>query len=130
MKFSKNVNNKKHALNWYSSMKKKLRKIRIIFDIENWLWKSENVIFRSLDLERTLIWQNSFFMKKCYFSLNKATIWCGSCWKNLKCYLVHKGLYHLYFISQLLFFWIDDVLVQHLHSNLQIFFLIKGKFIH
>ena len=28
-------------LNRYSSMKKKLRKIRIIFDIENSLWKSE-----------------------------------------------------------------------------------------
>ena len=26
-------------LNWYSSMKTKLRKIRMIFDIENWLWK-------------------------------------------------------------------------------------------
>ena len=28
-------------LNWYSSMKKKFRKIRMIFDIENWLWKSD-----------------------------------------------------------------------------------------
>ena len=27
-------------LNWYSSMKKKFRKIPMIFDIENWLWKS------------------------------------------------------------------------------------------
>ena len=27
-------------LNWYSSMKKKSRKILIIFDIKNWLWKS------------------------------------------------------------------------------------------
>ena len=27
-------------LKWYSSMKKFYRKIRIIFDIENWLWKS------------------------------------------------------------------------------------------
>ena len=30
-------------LNWYSSMKKKFRKIQMIFDIENWLWMS---IFR------------------------------------------------------------------------------------
>ena len=37
---------KNKALNWYSSMKKRLRKI---FDIENWLWKSEIGIFRSLD---------------------------------------------------------------------------------
>ena len=28
-------------LNSYSSMKKKFRKIRSIFDIEKWLWKSE-----------------------------------------------------------------------------------------
>ena len=34
MSITKNV-----LLNWYSSMKKKLRKIRIIFEIENWLWK-------------------------------------------------------------------------------------------
>ena len=41
-------------LNWYSSMKKKLRKIRILFDVENWLWKSEIDIFQSLDLELDL----------------------------------------------------------------------------
>ena len=58
-------------LNWYSSMKKKLRKIRIIFDIENWLWKSEIGSFRLLDLEQMLIWQKFFFMKKCYFHLIK-----------------------------------------------------------
>ena len=34
-----------------------MRKIRIIFDIENWLWKSEICIFWLLDLERTLIYQ-------------------------------------------------------------------------
>ena len=27
-------------LNWYYLMEKKLRKLRMIFDIENWLWKS------------------------------------------------------------------------------------------
>ena len=32
---SKNVNNKNVFLHWYSSMKKKMRKIRMIFDIEN-----------------------------------------------------------------------------------------------
>ena len=47
---SKNVNNKICApkivrLTYYSSMKKKFRKIRMIFDVENWLWKS---IFRTL----------------------------------------------------------------------------------
>ena len=38
-------------LNWYSSMKKKFRKIRIIFDIEKSLWKSEIGIFCQLILE-------------------------------------------------------------------------------
>ena len=34
MRLSKNVNDKKVLLNWYSSMKKKTKKIRMIFDIE------------------------------------------------------------------------------------------------
>ena len=38
-------------LNWSSSMQKKNRKIRIIFDIENSLWKSEIGIFCQLILE-------------------------------------------------------------------------------
>ena len=46
---------------------KKMRKIRIIFDIENWLWKSEIVIFRLLDLERRLIWQKFFLRKSAIF---------------------------------------------------------------
>ena len=37
LKLSKNV-----VLKWYSSVKKKFRKIRMIFDIENWLWKSDS----------------------------------------------------------------------------------------
>ena len=57
-------------LNWYSSMKKKFRKIRIIFDIENWLWKSEIRIFQSPPAKHTLICQKKLFMEKCYFSLN------------------------------------------------------------
>ena len=36
MSVTKNV-----PLKWYSSMKKRIRKIPIISDIENWLWKSE-----------------------------------------------------------------------------------------
>ena len=63
------------------------KKIWIIFDIENLLWKSEIGNFRLLDVERLLTYQKIFFMKKCYFSLNYATIWCERCWENLKCYL-------------------------------------------
>jgi hypothetical protein len=51
-------------------MKKKIGEIRTILDIENWLWKSEIRTFQPLDLERTLIYQKTFKMKKCYLSLN------------------------------------------------------------
>ena len=37
-------------LNWYSSMKKKIRKILMIFDIENWLWKSNFGTFWQLPI--------------------------------------------------------------------------------
>ena len=39
----------------------------IIFDTENWLWKSEIGIFWSLDLERMLIWQKTFLWKSAIF---------------------------------------------------------------
>ena len=46
MILSKNVNNKKCAPKLvFFNEKKKLRKIRMIFDIETWLWK---FIFRTL----------------------------------------------------------------------------------
>ena len=57
----------KMPLNWYSSMKKKFRKIRIIFDIENWLWKSEIRIFQSPPAKRTLICQKKFLYGKVLF---------------------------------------------------------------
>ena len=60
----------KMPLNWYSSMKKIFRKIRIIFEIENWLWKSKIRIFQSPPAKHTLICQKISFMEKCYFSLN------------------------------------------------------------
>ena len=37
--------------------------------------------------KRTLICQKKIFVKKCYFP---RTIWCGSCWKILKWYLVNS----------------------------------------
>ena len=36
----KNVNNKKYAPKFIFFNEKKIRKIPMIFDIENWLWKS------------------------------------------------------------------------------------------
>ena len=50
-------------LKWCSLMKFFFWKIWIIFDRENWLWKSEIGTFRSLDLELTLIQQKTFNMK-------------------------------------------------------------------
>ena len=41
LKFSKNVNIKKYAPKLIFFNEKKIRKIQIIFVIENWLWKSE-----------------------------------------------------------------------------------------
>ena len=64
MKFSKNVNNKKHAPKLIFFNEKKLRKIRIIFDLENWLWKSEIGTFQSVDLELTLAYQKTFIRWK------------------------------------------------------------------
>ena len=47
---------KKHS----PKLKTKLRKIQIIFYVENWLWKSESGIIPSLDLECKLIYQKKF----------------------------------------------------------------------
>ena len=48
---------------FFNEKKKKFRKIRIIFDIENWLWKSEIRIFQSPPAKRTLICQKIFYEK-------------------------------------------------------------------
>ena len=66
MKFSTSVNKKKHAPK-FIFFNKKLKKIRIIFDVQNWLWKSEIGIFRSLDLERMLIWQKKKLWKSAIY---------------------------------------------------------------
>ena len=54
MSITKNV-----LLNWYLSMKKKLEKIRMIFDIKNWLWKSNFGSFWQLAINPKLKTQNS-----------------------------------------------------------------------
>ena len=51
-------------LNWHSSMKKKFRKIRMIFDVENWLWKSDlGTFWRPM-------WTSVKVKSKNYFSFN------------------------------------------------------------
>ena len=79
LKLTKNVGKEKHSPKLIFLNKKKLRKLRIIFDIENWLWMSEIGIFWSYDLEQILIRQNIFFF------FNQATICCGTWWSILKC---------------------------------------------
>ena len=67
----KNVNNKKHAPNViFFKEEKKFGKIRIIFDIENWLWKSEIDTFRSFDLKCKLIWQKKLWKSAIFHPIN------------------------------------------------------------
>ena len=64
------VRNRHFWIAWFRAevdLKKNLRKIRIIFDIENRLWKSEIVTFRFVDLERRLIWQKNILWKSAIF---------------------------------------------------------------
>ena len=56
----RNVKNQECALKFVFFNEKKIRKIWIIFDIENWLRMSEIDTFWLLDLERTLIYQKKF----------------------------------------------------------------------
>ena len=72
-------------VNWYSSMKKN-RKIRIIFDIENWLWKSEIRIFQSPPAKRTLICQKKNYGKVLFFT-------------QLSCHLMRKLLKKSWIVS-------------------------------
>ena len=62
LKLSKNFNNKKCATKLIFFNKKKLRKIRIIFGIENWLWKSRGwVILHFLTARHYVDSQNNSF---------------------------------------------------------------------
>ena len=91
-------------LNWYSSMKKKLRKIRIIFDIENWLWKSGIGNFRSLDLEWVLIYQEiyhscyarnvPYMLSNVYVFYNAWVFFCHLFYVNWKMKLLFKVSKH------------------------------------
>ena len=64
--FQKNVINKKHALNWYSSMKTKLGKKQLIFrcrkltlKVRNWHFST--AWFRAdVDLTKEKLWKSGF----------------------------------------------------------------------
>ena len=74
----------------YSSMKTKFGMIRRIFDIENWLWKSEFCYLLGQIHNKVLICQIPFKVRMCYFAFNYPRAWCGSCWKILEWYLLSK----------------------------------------
>ena len=77
-------------LNWYSPMKFFFRKIRIIFDIEKWLWKSEfcnlaGLITSTKNVQKNFQshfcdqWSISFSLKSFYqisLTWSKYYIWC------------------------------------------------------
>ena len=67
---------------------KKIGRIRMIFDIENWLWKSEFCDLQSQIHNRALICKRPFKVTKCLFPFNWSRVWFESCWKNLKWYLI------------------------------------------
>ena len=68
---------------------KKIGRIRMIFDIENWLWMSEFCDLHDQFHNWALIFQRpfkSFKVRKCLF--HKSRVWCGSFQKILKWNLI------------------------------------------
>ena len=91
MKFSKNVNNKKHAPKLIYFNEKKIEKDsdnfwhrKLTLKVRNWhfliAWFRADV-----DLTKTFLWKSAIF-----HSIQLPTIWCGSWWKFLKCYLLQR----------------------------------------
>ena len=74
-------------LNWYSSMKKKLRKIWMIFDIENWLWNSNIGTFWQLVINPKLKIQ-SFSLSILILSNFVSPIWKLH---NPYCHILHSS---------------------------------------
>ena len=74
-----------------NSMKKKLRKIRMIFDIENWLWKPNFGTFYQLainpklkiqyfPLGMSILWQKSFWIIGTYLKKIPTKLLSYTCW--------------------------------------------------
>ena len=66
-------------LNWYSSMRKNSRKIRIIYDRENWLWMSNFGTFWHLSLTQFSIFNN--FLWICWFLDKNLSNFLPPAWK-------------------------------------------------
>ena len=102
MILSKNVNNKKSAPKLIFFNEKKMRKIRIIFDIENWLWKSKIgnycliTWFRAgVDLPENLFYEKVLFFTQLSY--------------HLMCRLLKKS-YMLSNIQRLVLLYVSDSL--------------------
>ena len=101
---SKNV-----LLNWYSSMKNKMRKIPMIFDIENWFRKSNFGIFWHLPIIPIPKFNN--FLWVCWFLDKNLSNFVSPVWKlhNPYCHILGSGtsygtLYKASFAS--IFVWV------------------------
>ena len=69
------------------SNEKKIERIELIFDTKNWLWKPKSCKFHGQISNRALICQRPFpAVRKCYLPFN--SVWCGSCRKFIKLYLL------------------------------------------
>ena len=66
----------------------------MIFDTENWLWKSEFCDPYGQISNRPLICQRPFTVRKFYLPFNLPRVWCGTCRKKFKWYL---GTTYIYF---------------------------------
>ena len=77
---SKNFDNKNVLLNYYYwLMKKELRKLWLICDIENWLWKSNFVTFWNLPIKPILKINNYLWI--CWFSSKNLSNFVPPVWR-------------------------------------------------
>ena len=95
MKFSKNANNKICAPKLIFFNEKKLRKIRIIFDIENWLWKSRGWVILHFLIPPPLTQFSKFnnFLWVCWFLGNNLSNFVPPVWKLHNPYCHTEDIY-------------------------------------
>ena len=114
----------KHLLlNWYSSMKKNFWNIRIIFDVANWLWKSEFCNFQQLlckftqDLKKILGSSLTFTLKEGPVRCAKV---CNKSWVILSCFCQLSSFPFKKWENRLLACFIDTARIFH-GNDMQIF---------
>ena len=111
---SKNINTKNVLQNFYSSMKK-IRKIWIIFNVENWLWKSDFGTFWHLPITPILKIQ-WFHLTTVDFQPKNLSNFVSLPWKlhNRYCHSVKPSRIHiLIFMNP----WIEMSILKYLMST-------------